>query len=174
MPHLDFSSIWPVLVVGANATLTVRDVALESIAPYNTPEVAQSGYPQAVGLTTFPSVILEDGAQVGGQAWAASAAAAHGSRCRVHAVSQPHAMVVCVPPCRCALFATRPSKRWTTAPPPSPSKGTRGPCLPVYCHRWAEHLDPPISTTALGRVGCSTEWPPLLPRPAVLWTSRRC
>ena len=66
VPRLNFSHLWPVLVVGSNSSLTLRDVALECIAPYNTPDVAQSGYAQPRGwLVIYPSVVPEDGSQVG-------------------------------------------------------------------------------------------------------------
>jgi hypothetical protein len=67
VPHLDFSHLWPVLVVGKNVSLTLRDFVVEGIAPFDTPEVAQlTAYPQALGLNTFPSIILLEGAQARG------------------------------------------------------------------------------------------------------------
>jgi hypothetical protein len=61
---IDFAHLWPVMRVGSNGTLTLKDIALIGLAPSDTPEVAQADIPHAPGLNAFPSILIEDGSTV--------------------------------------------------------------------------------------------------------------
>lgn len=73
---LDFQGLWPLLALGRNASLTLRDVSVRGVPPVEA--AAGSPYPWRAAevltpgfllggwaLALYPSIILEDGSQAG-------------------------------------------------------------------------------------------------------------
>ncbi len=64
---IDFSSLWPIITVGAGASLRLENLVLEGLQSQYAPELAHEhpGLTRVRGLAPWPTIDAQPGAEVG-------------------------------------------------------------------------------------------------------------